>query len=330
MERDSWIRLSFMTQDNLEFAATLHKKIHSALETVIKGKPAFLTRLITAIVTGGHVLVEDVPGLGKTTAAKALARILHLERGGFVFRRIQFTPDLLPYDITGVDVFNPETRGFEFKAGPVFANILLADEINRTTPKVQSALLEVMEENQVTVGLTTHTLGPLFFVVATQNPIEMEGTYPLPAAQLDRFLMKLRIGYPSEEQERQIYTQDPSHRILPTLTPQVAVEDLLRVRVLSEEVHAASEIMDLLFGLVKATRDHKALSLGVSPRGGVMFLKALKVYALLSGRDYVVDQDVTELAVEVLAHRVHMKNPKLNAESVIKEILSHELAKNQK
>lgn len=319
-----------MTQDQLDFATGVHARLLTELTKVIRGKSGFLTRLTTALITGSHVLIEDVPGLGKTTAAKALAKVIFDPQQPLVFRRIQFTPDLLPYDITGVDVYNPDSRSFEFRPGPIFAQIVLADEINRTTPKVQSALLEVMEEGQVTVGQTTRHLGDFFFVIATQNPIEMEGTYPLPAAQLDRFLMKLRVGYPEESEEKLIYTQDPSHRTLPHLEPVISTTDLLAVRQLADSVHCAPELLDLIMSLVKATRDHKAVALGVSPRGGVLFLKALKVFALLQGRDYLIDQDVADLAVEVLAHRIHLKNPKLSPETVLQEVLSHELAKIQK
>jgi len=311
----------------IDKAKTLREDFFREMEKVILGKPALLERLLTALVTGSHVLIEDVPGLGKTTAAKALAKIIHSPTGDITFRRIQFTPDLLPYDITGVDVFDPGTQKFEFKPGPVFTDILLADEINRTTPKVQSALLEVMEERQVTVGQTTRPLGPLFFVIATQNPIEMEGTYPLPAAQLDRFLMKLSVGYPSPEEEKRIYLQDPSHKTLPNLHPSVDAEALLEVRAGAETVHVDPKILDLIFNLVEGTRNHKAVHLGVSPRGGVLFLKAVRVLALLRGRDFVIDQDVADLVYDVLAHRLHVKSPKTSARQVLMELLNHEMAK---
>ena len=190
----------------------LARRLIEGLETVIRGKTEVLEQLVTGILAGGHVLIEDVPGLGKTTLAKTVARLVSRSRKGssVVFRRIQFTPDLLPYDITGVDVFDPGTRTFVFTPGPVFANVLLADEINRTTPKVQSALLEVMAEGQVTVGNHTYRMDPFFFVIATQNPVEMEGVYPLPLAQIDRFLMKLHIGYPDTEVEVGIVRDDPA------------------------------------------------------------------------------------------------------------------------
>lgn len=308
-------------------ASELRSAYFREMEKAILGKSLLLEKLLTALITGSHVLIEDVPGLGKTTAAKALAKIIHNPGGDFQFRRIQFTPDLLPYDITGVDVFDPGTREFEFRPGPVFTDILLADEINRTTPKVQSALLEVMEERQVTVGQSTRPLGPLFFVIATQNPIEMEGTYPLPAAQLDRFLMKLSVGYPSAEEEKRIYLQDPSHKTLPALQPVLAAEALLEVRAGAEAVHVDEKILNLIFGLVEGSRTHKAVHLGVSPRGGVLFLKAVRVLALLRGRTYVIDQDVADLAQDVLAHRIQVKSPKISAHQVLTELLNHEMAK---
>lgn len=319
-----------MTQDKLDFATGLQTRLLTELTKVIKGKTPFLKRLVTALIAGSHVLIEDVPGLGKTTAAKALAKVVHDPLKPLVFRRIQFTPDLLPYDITGVDVFNPELRQFEFRPGPIFGHIVLADEINRTTPKVQSALLEVMEEGQVTVGQTTHKMDALFFVLATQNPIEMEGTYPLPAAQLDRFLMKLRVGYPDETEEKAIYSGDPSHHQLPNLQAVVGVSEILQVREWAEQVHCAPELLDLLMAVVKATREHKAVQLGVSPRGGLLCLKALRVWALLHGRNYLIDQDLADLVPDILSHRLQLKNPKLSSETVLKEILTHELAQIQK
>ncbi|MGA2765078.1 MAG: AAA family ATPase, partial [Spirochaetia bacterium] len=218
----------------LDFAAShaLSRRLIEGLQTVIRGKRTVLEYLVTCILAGGHLLIEDVPGLGKTTLAKTVARLVSRSRQGshVIFRRIQFTPDLLPYDITGVDVFDPSTGKFVFSPGPVFSNVLLADEINRTTPKVQSALLEVMAEGQVTIGNKTHRLDPFFFVMATQNPVEMEGVYTLPIAQIDRFLMKLRVGYPALEVEVEIVRDDPSRTVMPEVQAVCGRDEILGAR----------------------------------------------------------------------------------------------------
>lgn len=299
------------------------RRVLDALETVIRGKRPLLKRLWTALVSGGHVLIEDVPGLGKTTAAKALGRLIGQGDGAAEFRRIQFTPDLLPYDITGVEVYDPARQSFRFQPGPVFSQILLADEINRTSPKVQSALLEVMEEGTVTVGGTTHELDPLFFVVATQNPIEMEGTYPLPAAQLDRFLMRLSVGYPDETEEIAVLTRDPGRRALPELRPVVQTDEILALRAESAGVSVSPELARAVRGLLEGTRRHKAVHLGLSPRSGVLLLRALRVHALLEGRSFVTDSDLLELGPAILCHRLILKPGRTSAAEVIDEGLAH-------
>lgn len=290
------------------------------LGKVIKGKGDFLTYLVTCLVAGGHVLIEDVPGLGKTTVAKTLARLISTEDRPIKFRRIQFTPDLLPYDITGVDLFDPDMRAFSFSPGPVFANIVLADEINRSSPKVQSALLEVMAENQVTVGNRTHHLEDLFFVIATQNPLEMEGTYSLPLAQLDRFMMRLSIGYPDEMTELTIIKEDPSHRILPEVEPVCTMEEIILARQEAKQVYCDERLMTAVVDLSRKTRDHGGVSLGISPRGCLMLIDASRSYALLQGRSYVIDQDLIDLAPLVLSHRIVLNDYRLHRGEFIREI----------
>ena len=282
-----------------------------SLEKVIRGKRDFLEYLVCSLLSGGHVLLEDLPGLGKTTVAKSLAKLISgsdssLKAAGF--RRIQFTPDLLPYDITGVEIFNPETRRFKFAPGPVFSQILLADEINRAGPKVQSALLEVMAENQVTVGNKTHKMDPLFFVIATQNPLEIEGTYLLPAAQVDRFHMCLSLGYPDPEAEKEIVFDNPSETRLPELKPIVKRKEVLDARKTSSMVYCSPELVDAAVKAAGATREHKSVSLGISPRGTLHLVSAARSLALIRGRDYVIDQDLLDLAGPVWSHRIRFKD----------------------
>lgn len=287
---------------------------------VIIGKRDILQLLVAAMLAKGHVILDDLPGLGKTTVAKTFASLISGPDGHpLEFKRIQFTPDLLPYDITGVDVFDPETRGFRFIPGPILANIVLADEINRTTPKVQSALLEVMAENQVTVGATTHRARDPFLVIATQNPVESEGTFPLPAAQLDRFMMRLSIGYPDRDSELAILEDDPSLTALSNLEPVVSVADFLRAREEAERVYCHPEIKKAIVDIVRDTRSHKGVSLGASPRGGLHFIKAAKALAVVRGRDFVTDEDIAQLAPYVLAHRIKLRDPRLYAETLVRE-----------
>ena len=304
-------------------------KLIDQLETVIRGKRHVLEYMVTGLIAGGHILIDDVPGLGKTTLAKAMAHLISSngKTGQVAFKRIQFTPDLLPYDITGVDIYNPESHSFRFVPGPVFANIVLADEINRTTPKVQSALLEVMAENQVTVGNKTHKMEPFFFVIATQNPVETDGTYPLPISQIDRFLMRIRIGYPDEEVEMGIIKDDPAFRILPKLKPVCSKADVLAARALSDSIFCDERLMQTAVSLVASTRKHRGVELGASPRGSLMLIKAARAYALVKGRSYVIDQDIVDLAPLVIAHRLKIRDIRLDADNLVRKATLAELAK---
>ena len=328
-----------MSTTDLNISKQLHREVERAhiltthlvdgLEQVIRGKRRVLEYLTAGLLAAGHVLLEDVPGLGKTTLAKTAARLIAREKGGkpVTFRRIQFTPDLLPYDITGVDIFDPEHRRFVFKPGPVFANIVLADEINRTTPKVQSALLEVMAENQVTVGNKTHTLDPLFFVIATQNPVETDGTYPLPLAQLDRFLMRISIGYPAEDEEIGIVREDPAARIMPRLKPCCTKAEVLAARSTVEKVFCDERLLQVAVAVSVSTRRHRGIELGCSPRASLMLVKAARAYAVVRGRSYCIDQDLLELAALVLPHRIRLKDIRIDPDSLIREITLHELSR---
>ncbi|HKL85256.1 MAG TPA: AAA family ATPase [Treponemataceae bacterium] len=297
----------------------------SGLSSVIRGKKAQLELFTAAFLSGGHVLLNDVPGLGKTTLARTLAALVASPTedttvSSVSFKRIQFTPDLLPYDITGVDVFNPQNRTFEFNPGPVFSDILLADEINRTTPKVQSALLEVMGERQVTSGGITRKVSPLFFVVATQNPVESEGTYPLPVAQLDRFMLTLTLGYPDEEAEAAILHQDPSHSILPGLKPIISMDDILSSRMEQAEVYCHPALENAILHIARNTRNNPAFSLGVSPRGVLFLLHAARTLALIRGRKWIEDRDIYDLCIPVFSHRLILTNTKVKADILLQKI----------
>ncbi|MDR0878047.1 MAG: AAA family ATPase [Treponema sp.] len=289
-------------------------------EKIIKGKREFLELLTAAILAGGHVLIEDNPGLGKTTVAKTLARLIDGGSRGLLFKRIQFTPDLLPYDITGVDVFDPKSRSFRFIPGPVLANIVLADEINRTTPKVQSALLEVMAERQVTIGQTTHRPPEPFFVIATENPIESEGTFPLPAAQLDRFMMRLSLGYPDREAELSILEENPAEQGLAKLEPVIRLTDFISAKKAAAAVFCHQALKEAIADIVRDTRIHKGFALGASPRAALHLLDAARALALVRGRSFVTDEDLAVLAAPVLAHRIKLRDPRTPADKLIREI----------
>jgi MoxR-like ATPase len=286
------------THDWQRFAQDF-RAIEANVERVVKGKHREIRLALVALIAEGHALIEDVPGVGKTMLAKAIARSIDCS-----FRRIQFTPDLLPTDVTGVNVFNQERGDFEFRPGAIFANIVLGDEINRASPKTQSALLECMEERQVTIDTETYQLGAPFMVIATQNPIEHEGTYPLPEAQLDRFIMRIAIGYPSADVEADILA---THGVHSTLTDIGPVTDALGVRAMIEQarqVHVSAPIRRYIVDLVEATRRHGDVYLGASPRASIMLLRASRALAATEERDFVIPEDVKALAPPVLSHRV--------------------------
>ena len=269
------------------------------IETVIVGKREQIELLMAALLCQGHVLIEDVPGTGKTMLARAAAASM-----GIRFKRLQCTPDLLPNDITGVSVFNRQTNAFDFRPGPVFVNILLADEINRATPRTQSALLEAMQERQVTVDITTTPLPRPFLVLATQNPIELEGTFPLPEAQVDRFLMRIAVGYPSEDDENTLLLRFKEEDPLEKLEPVVHAEDLLTMQQQVKAILVEDSVREYLVRVVRATREHEAVELGVSPRGTLALYKTAQALAALRGRSFVVPDDVKYLAPSVLTHRL--------------------------
>jgi MoxR-like ATPase len=297
-------------------------RLDGAVRSVIHGKDEAVKLALVALFARGHLLIEDVPGVGKTTLARALARSLDC-----AFQRIQFTSDLLPADVIGTSIFSLETQRFEFRPGPVFANIVLADEINRTTPKTQSALLEAMNENQVTVEKTTYPLPEPFLVIATQNPIEHHGTYPLPESQLDRFLLRVRMGYPSAESEREILinsARDP----LDALVPVMSAEEVAEIQRAARAVSVDEDLVGYALALVERTRHHEYLSLGVSPRGSVSFYHAAQALALVEGRSYTVPDDFKRLALPVLAHRTVVSSRYVStlkqaeqAEAILREIV---------
>lgn len=289
---------------------------------VIVGKRNVAEKLLIALLARGHVLIEDYPGLAKTLMAKTLAQSL-----GLYFKRVQFTPDLLPADITGTYVYNQRIGDFELRRGPIFTNILLADEINRAPPKTQSALLEAMQERQVTLDGVTYRLEEPFLVVATQNPIEFEGVYPLPEAQLDRFAMRLRIGYPGEDEEVEILRRRIS-RGSDEVRVEVAAarEEVVKMQWAVERVHVDESILRYIVAIVRATRQHPRVEVGVSPRGAEILMKLARARAAMMGRDFVIPDDVKELAVEALAHRLVLRAEQwvkgVEPESVIRDALS--------
>jgi MoxR-like ATPase len=297
-------------------STTKLKALTENIETIIRGKPKEIKYVVTALLAKGHILLEDNPGAGKTVLAKTLAQSIsegaidfHSANGGVAFKRIQFTPDLLPMDLIGSYIFDESKKDFIFKKGPLFTHVLLADEINRASPKVQSALLECMAENQISSGDTTFQLDQFFFTIATQNPIEMEGTYPLPTAQLDRFSMKISFGYVSEEVEFDIYSNylaigNGKNTVKQVLT----YSDIIRLQQEAEKVYIHPELVKGIVRLVQATRHHPEIALGCSTRGGITFIKCLKAWALVNQRDFVIEDDIRDLAHPVLHHRLIFRN----------------------
>jgi MoxR-like ATPase len=280
-------------------ATATAKAVHEAVRQVVVGKDEVVDLALVALLAEGHLLVEDVPGVGKTLLAKALARSIDCS-----VRRIQFTPDLLPSDVTGVSIWNQERADFEFRPGAVFANVVIGDEINRASPKTQSALLESMEEQQVTVDGTTYPLPPPFIVVATQNPVEMDGTYPLPEAQRDRFMVRVAMGYPRAEDELRLLGTHVGADPLLSLTPVTDAEGVRRAIAAVAEVHVSEALRRYVLALTHATRSHPDLRLGASPRAGLQLVRAGRALAALGGRDHVLPDDVARLAAPVLAHRL--------------------------
>jgi MoxR-like ATPase len=280
-------------------AAALAARLSQSISRALRGKPELVERALCALAAGGHVLLEDVPGVGKTTLAQALARSLELS-----FARIQFTSDLLPGDVTGVNVWDQGAQAFAFKPGPLFANLVLADEINRTTPRTQSCLLEAMAEGQVSVDGTARKLPQPFLVLATQNPLEHSGTYPLPESQLDRFALRLTLGYPAAEVERALLLGGGTHDELERLRPVASGKEILRLQAAVAEVRAAPEIVDYVLALAEATRRSPAFLLGASPRAAISLLRLARARALLAGRGYVVPEDVRSLCLPCFLHRL--------------------------
>jgi MoxR-like ATPase len=304
-----------LQDDEMMAVAQRAAQIAAGVGSVILGKEEVIRACVVALLAGGHVIVEDFPGVGKTLLAKSLARSIDCR-----FARIQFTPDLLPSDVTGVSVFNQKSGEFEFRPGPIFANIVLADEINRASPKTQSSLLECMEECQATIDNVTHPIEPPFMVIATQNPIEYEGTYPLPEAQLDRFMMRLSLGYPSAEAEENIIHEQTSHNPLAELNPVLSGSEVLAMTRAVARVRVAPALRSYVVNLLAATRQQREIYLGASPRAGIALTRAAKALALLRGRDFVVPKDIKDLAVRVLAHRL-MLSPDAKVHGVSAETM---------
>lgn len=314
-----------MGHSNAEHFRALNTAIRKRIAEVIVGKQAITDRMLIALLSGGHILIEDVPGIGKTTMVHALARAVGLD-----FRRIQFTPDLMPSDVTGFNLYNPKLGEFVFQPGAVTAQIVLADEINRSSPRTQSALLEAMQEGQVTVDGVTYPLPEPFMVLATQNPIEHVGTYPLPEAQMDRFMMRISVGYPSTEEEMEIIGLDSTNLLREEVQPAATAEDILWMRAQCAKIEVSDAIKRYIVEICRATRDHASVELGASPRAGQMLLVASRTAAMIRGRDYVIPDDVQALAADVLSHRLILtaaaKGRGVDADQIIDEILENTVA----
>jgi MoxR-like ATPase len=297
------------------------EKILENIEKVMIGKRNVAELSLVALLAGGHVLLEDVPGVGKTMMVRALAKSVNAN-----FRRIQFTPDLLPSDVTGVSIYNPKEMEFQFRPGPLMGNIILADEINRTSPKTQSALLEGMEEASVTIDGVTHKLPKPFFVMATQNPIEYEGTYPLPEAQLDRFLLKMKMGYPDIAEEMEVLNRAQKQPPIEDLYPAIDLEGLLALQQEIKEVFVDQTLKRYIVDIVNGTRSYRGVYLGASPRGSIALMKAAQAYACMYGRDYCLPDDIQYLAPFVLGHRIILKSEAkfegISAEEIVNQVVA--------
>jgi MoxR-like ATPase len=299
---------TFMATEPVPVARSLDgiAALQANVERVIRGKAEVVQFCIAALLARGHILLEDVPGVGKTTLAHALARSLSLD-----FQRIQFTSDLLPADIVGVTIYNQEQQEFEFVSGPIFTNVLLADEINRATPKSQSALLEAMSEGTITIEKRRMALPDPFLVIATQNPIEHVGTYPLPESQLDRFLMKLTIGYPNAQDEKKLLRSGGAHDALEHLLPVLDADEVRDLQARAATVHVSESLADYLMSIVQTTRSHPEVALGVSTRGALTYFRVCQALAMVQGRDFVIPEDIKRLAGPVLSHRIVMKDRRI-------------------
>jgi MoxR-like ATPase len=305
------------TVTEISNVSSLSRQVIAEVERAVVGKRALLEMMMSSVLAGGHILLEDFPGLGKTLVARSFAKVLGLD-----FKRIQFTPDLLPGDITGGNIFNRTTNKFELRKGPIFANIILADEINRASPKTQSALLEAMQEGQVTIEGETLMLPEPFLVLATQNPIEYEGTFPLPEAQLDRFMLKLSVGYPSIEEEKLILRRRRERKQDEVILRDVATaEKVLEMRDAVENVHVNADLENYIATLVHATRTDRRVAVGSSPRGSLAFLKIARANAAIEGRDFITPDDIKRYAVPVLGHRVILQPEYWMARQVVDEVI---------
>lgn len=310
-----------LAQTDLDWYGNQYETVADNIERVIQGKRPSIDLVVTSLIAEGHVLIEDVPGVGKTLLAKALARSIDCS-----FQRVQFTPDLLPADITGVSVWSRETNSFNFRAGPVFANVVLGDEINRASPKTQAALLEAMEERQVTVDGETHILTAPFIVIATQNPIEHEGTYPLPEAQLDRFMMRVAMGYPERLKELEMLQTHGGGSGFDDLKPVVHAEDVVRMISIARRIHVADVVRGYLIDLAETTRQHPDVLLGASPRATLFLQRASRVIAATAGRDYVGPDDVKRIVTPVLNHRLVIRPEAQMRGTTVNEVLDQVLA----